>query len=128
MQIKLQDEQERKCQEKDKALVERFIDGLKDQHLRQELRKFSIDKGPIPFLEFRHLMLKWIEDNPPSTDKHVHKTTTSENNELLAIMQKQQELLQKQQEQNRQFDKINITTANIQRAVLWKITFVYKIP
>ena len=84
---------------KDKALIERFIDGLKDQHLRQELRKFSIDKGPIPFLEFRHLMLKWIEDNPPSTDKHVHKTTTSENSELLAIMQKQQELLEKQQEQ-----------------------------
>ena len=84
--------------DKDKILVERFIDGLRDQHLRQELRKFSIDKGPLPFLEFRHLMLKWIEDNPPSTDKHIHKTS-SENSELLSLMKQQQDLLEKQQEQ-----------------------------
>ena len=43
-------------------------------------------------------MLKWIEDNPPSTDKHVHKTS-SENSELPSLMKQQQNLLEKQQEQ-----------------------------
>ena len=84
--------------DQDKVLTERFIDGITEQHLRQELRKFSLDEGEIPFLEFRRLMLRWIEDNPASIQKRVHKTT-SECSELLEMMKKQQELLEKQQKQ-----------------------------
>ncbi|KAK3101109.1 hypothetical protein FSP39_000999 [Pinctada imbricata] len=86
--------------DQDKVLTERFIDGITEQHLRQELRKFSLEQGPIPFLEFRHLMLRWIEDNPASVQKQIHKTT-SECSELnvLEMMKKQQELLEKQQRQ-----------------------------
>ena len=84
---------------KDHTLIERFIDGLRDQHLRQELRMSALDKAKIPFLEFRFQMLRWIEDNP-TVQKSVHKTSaSSENSELLALIKTQQEMLLKQQEQ-----------------------------
>ena len=84
---------------KDHTLMERFIDGLRYQHLRQELRMFALDKGKMPFLEFRFQMLRWIEDNP-TIQKSVHKTSAlSDNSELLALIKTQQEMLQKQQEQ-----------------------------
>ncbi|KAK3104739.1 hypothetical protein FSP39_008981 [Pinctada imbricata] len=95
--------------EKDKVLIERFIDGIKDQHLRQELRRISLEKGPMPFLEFRHTMLRWIEDNPSQTEKSVHKTSASEFSELMSVMKKQQELLEKQQEQ---IDYLTTLTSN----------------
>ena len=46
---------------KDHTLIERFIDGLRDQHLRQEMGMFALDKGKMPFLEFRFQMLRSIE-------------------------------------------------------------------
>ena len=84
---------------RDNILIERFIDGVKNQYLRQELRKFSIEKGMMPFFEFRHQMLRWIEDNPP-VETSVRKTSaTVENSELLAMLKRQQDILEKQQEQ-----------------------------
>ena len=94
---------------RDNILIERFIDGVKNQYLRQELRKFSIEKGMMPFFEFHHQMLRWIEDNPP-VETSVRKTSaTVENSELLAMLKRQQDILEKQQEQ---IDKLTNMTSN----------------
>ncbi|XP_062593162.1 uncharacterized protein LOC134254640 [Saccostrea cucullata] len=94
---------DKKEQVTDVKLTERFVDGIRDQNTRQELRKVVLDSGNVPFFEFRLKMLRWIEDNP-GVNLSVKKTScvptpNTEQSELMTLLKKQQEMLEKQQQQ-----------------------------
>jgi hypothetical protein len=105
MQERINKRLDKKMQISDLNLTERFIDGVKDRITRQDLRKFVLDKGSLPFQEFRLRMLRWIEDNPVgNVDLSVQKTTctsvsNSEISELVTLVKKQQDILEGQQKQ-----------------------------
>ena len=89
---------------KDKILTEKFIDGVRDQQLKRELRRFSMENAALPFIEFRGRMLLWVDDTQTTSDKTVgvNKVSTekkSTNDEILDMMKKQQDILEKQQQQ-----------------------------
>ena len=82
---------------KDKILTEKFIDGVNDQQLKRELRRFSMENASLPFIEFRGKMLLWVDDQKP-TSASVNKMTAekkSTNDEILEMMKKQQDILEK---------------------------------
>ncbi|XP_078314313.1 uncharacterized protein LOC111132484 [Crassostrea virginica] len=91
---------DKKEQVNDVKLTERFIDGIRDQNTRQELRKVVLDSGNVPFFEFRLKMLRWIEDNP-KMGLSIKKITTqnTELSEMMTLVKKQQEMLDRQQQQ-----------------------------
>ena len=96
-------------QNKDKILTEKFIDGVNDQQLKRELRRFSMENASLPFIEFRGKMLLWVDDQKP-TSASVSKMTAekkSTNDEILEMMKKQQDILEKQQQQIELLTKMN---------------------
>ena len=92
---------DKKMQISDINITERFIDGIKDRTVGQELRKIVVEKGVIPFQEFRLRMLKWVDDNPPKERKVCTSASVSaeHTDTLKELLQKQQIMLEKQQEQ-----------------------------
>lgn len=92
---------DKKMQILDINITERFIDGIKDRTVGQELRKIVVEKGPIPFQEFRLRMLKWVDDNPPKERKVCASASvsTERTDAWKELLQKQQLMLEKQQEQ-----------------------------
>ncbi|XP_056017063.1 uncharacterized protein LOC130053687 [Ostrea edulis] len=92
---------DKKMQILDINITERFIDGIKDRTVGQELRKIVVEKGPIPFQEFRLGMLKWVDDNPPKERKVCASASvsTERTDAWKELLQKQQLMLEKQQEQ-----------------------------
>lgn len=101
MQERINKKVDRKMQITDVNLTERFIDGIRDRVVRQELRKIVVEQSTIPFQEFRLRMLKWVDDNPPCENKQVNVASAIVNNSdpLTDMLQKQQAMLEKQQQQ-----------------------------
>ena len=96
-------------QNKDKILTDKFIDGVNEQQLKRELRRFSMENASLPFIEFRGKMLLWVDDQKP-TSASVNKMTAekkSTNDEILEMMKKQQDILEKQQQQIELLTKMN---------------------
>ena len=48
--------------DKDLMLKERFIDCVSDSLLRREMKRFSFEHKDLNFIDFRQMILKWIED------------------------------------------------------------------
>lgn len=88
---------DKKMQITDVNLTERFIDGIRDRVVRQELRKTVVEQSTFPFQEFRLRMLKWVDDNPPCENKQMNVASAIVNNS--DMLQKQQAMLEKQQQQ-----------------------------
>lgn len=103
-------------------LKERFIDGVRDQQLKREMRRFSLDHSGVTFSDFRAVVLKWCEDEAKVSLEPVHTNeieqlevsvikSNSGQADLMKLLQNQQELLEKQQ---RQLDHLSqvLTTTN----------------
>lgn len=90
-----------KMQITDVNLTERFIDGIRDRVVRQELRKIVVEQSTIPFQVFRLRMLKSVDDNPPCENIQVNVASAIVNNSdpLTDMLQTQQAMLEKQQQQ-----------------------------
>lgn len=101
MQERINKKVDKKMQITDVNLTERFIDGIRDRVVRQELRKIVVEQSTIPFQEFRLRMLKWVDDNPPCENKQMNVASAIVNNfdPLTDMLQKQQAMLEKQQQQ-----------------------------
>lgn len=97
-------------------LKERFIDGVTDSQLRRELRRFSLEHPDAKFQDFRQEVLKWAQDQKPTSDAlqaservelqartYDDKTALTQKPEqsqdFLKMLAAQQELLESQQKQ-----------------------------
>ncbi|VDI81841.1 Hypothetical predicted protein [Mytilus galloprovincialis] len=99
--------------DKDKVLKDRFIEGIKEPHLKREVKRFSYEHKTMKFLEFRQEVLLWVNENTQSwkvklqmQDAEVvsnqaikSEHTSKDNSEILKLLTKQQEMLEKQQQQ-----------------------------
>ena len=116
--------------DKDLMLKERFIDCVSDSLLRREMKRFSFEHKDLNFIDFRQMILKWIEDESEATLKSIsaedeeavinqkvsakHVSSKSKvgevsiggQKELYDLLQKQQEMLNEQQK-NRFANKIS---------------------
>ncbi|XP_062609395.1 uncharacterized protein LOC134271164 [Saccostrea cucullata] len=101
MQERINKKVDKKMQITDINLTERFIDGIRDRVVRQELRKIVVEQSTIPFQEFRLRMLKWVDDNPPCENKQLNAASAivSISDPLTDLLTKQQAMLEKQQHQ-----------------------------
>ncbi|CAG2186000.1 unnamed protein product [Mytilus edulis] len=52
--------------DKDKVLKDRFIEGIKEPHLKREVKRFSYEHKTMKFLEFRHEVFLWVNENTQS--------------------------------------------------------------
>jgi hypothetical protein len=99
--------------DKDKVLKDRFIEGIKEPHLKREVKRFSFEHKTMKFLKFRQEVLLWVNENTQSwkvklqmqdvgvvSDRAMQSEYTSnDNSEILKLLTKQQEMLDKQQKQ-----------------------------
>ena len=92
----------------DKILKDKFTEGVKDEHLRRELRRLQIDCPSMPFTVFRDRAIKWVgsetsglKASKAKSCSSVNKTEvevsgqTGHDSSLLGILKKQQEQLDK---------------------------------
>ncbi|CAG2252037.1 unnamed protein product [Mytilus edulis] len=111
--------------DKDKVLKDRFIEGIKEPHLKREVKRFSYEHKTMKFLEFRQEVLLWVNENTQSwkvklqmQDAEVvsnqaikSEHTSKDNSEILKLLTKQQEMLEKQQQQiDRLSNRSNVKT------------------
>ena len=96
--------------DKDTVLKDRFIGGIKESHLKREVKRFSFEHKTMKFLEFRQEVLLWVNENTQSwkvklqmqdvgvvSDRAMKSEHTSnDNSEILKLLTKQQEMLDKQ--------------------------------
>ncbi|CAC5405564.1 unnamed protein product [Mytilus coruscus] len=99
--------------DKDKVLKDRFIEGIKEPHLKREVKRFSYEHKTMKFLEFRQEVLLWVNENTQSWKVKLQmqdvevvsnqaiksEHTSKDNSEILKLLTKQQEMLEKQQQQ-----------------------------
>ena len=99
--------------DKDNVLKDRFIEGIKEPHLKREVKRFSFEHKTMKFLKFRQEVLLWVNENTQSwkvklqmqdvgvvSDRAMQSEYTSnDNSEILKLLTKQQEMLDKQQKQ-----------------------------
>lgn len=100
--------------DRDLMLKERFTDGVVDTQLRREMRRFMFEHREVSFTDFRHLVLRWTEDETTTARQKNASVSEQEvsvtNDELKAkesfspstlttMLQNQQEILAKQQQQ-----------------------------
>jgi hypothetical protein len=52
--------------DKDKFLKDRFIEGIKEPHLKREAKRCSFEHKTMNFLEFRQKVLLWVNENTQS--------------------------------------------------------------
>lgn len=104
----------------DLMLKERFTDGVGDTQLRREMRRYMFEHKDIAFTDFRHMVLRWTEDETtPSRSKGASVSEQEVNvkneelkakpvvksespalpTEITSLLQSQQEILVKQQQQ-----------------------------
>ena len=111
--------------DKDKVLKDRFIEGIKEPHLKREVKRFSYEHKTMKFLDFRQEVLLWVNENTQSwkvklqmQDAEVvsnqaikSEHTSNDNSEILKLLTKQQEMLDKQQQQiDRLSNRSNVKT------------------
>ena len=88
----------------DKILKDKFTEGVKDEHLRRELRRLQIDCPSMPFTVFHDRAIKWVgpENSVSITIKiksSVYKTEvevcSGHDSGVMELLKKQQEHLDK---------------------------------
>ncbi|CAC5402837.1 CNBP [Mytilus coruscus] len=93
--------------DKDKVLKNRFIEGIKEPHLKREVKRFSYEHKTVKFLEFRQEVLLWVneihkvvklqmQDAEVISNKAIKSEHTSkDNSEILKLLTKQGFLIHK---------------------------------
>jgi hypothetical protein len=131
--MKLMDQMVRKdgrmMGDKDLVLTERFVDGVRDRHLKREWRKFAQENAGMPFVDFRRSVLSWSvggirETGSPSINVKLEAAQTnkihapnmggdrgasqggvdSTMESVLQMLQAQQRVLEQQQRQLNSWD------------------------
>ncbi|CAC5383311.1 unnamed protein product [Mytilus coruscus] len=92
--------------DKDKVLKNRFIEGIKEPHLKREVKRFSYEHKTMKFLEFRQEVLIWVNENTKSWKVKLQmqdvedvsnqaiksENTLKDNSEILKLLTKQLEI------------------------------------
>ena len=92
----------------DKTLKDKFTEGIRDEHLRRELRRLLIDDERLPFWMFRDRAIKYLGKEAEVSDskesksskskasvvnEQVTEVTAASNSQLVELLKNQQEQL-----------------------------------
>lgn len=87
----------------DKVLKDRFVEGVRDHHLRREMRRYCMDHEDITYSELRSQVTKWVTDAEMTNTKtkvRVEETRTTQ--DMDSALQK---IVKQIDQQNQQIKK-----------------------